>query len=150
MTKLAECQDITNDPLIKVEQLGRKAVIVNSSRSKHVRTRFDGCVVVGNLASDFIVTRKDLGDVIIELKGKDVEHATKQVEATAEYWRSNGHSTGVIAALIVATQYPKANTETRKAQERFAKTYKKPLHVVTKNFIGSLEGIFSFQGPLRE
>lgn len=146
---ISECQETTRDSFIKVEQYGRKAVIINDSRQVHIRTRFDGCVVTNTLASDYIITRPSFGDVIIELKGKDVQHATKQVEATAAYWKENGYASSIMAALIVANQYPRVNTEIRKAQERFAKIYKKPLHVVTKNFRGRMEEIFSFQGPYK-
>jgi hypothetical protein len=81
------------------------------------------------------------------LKGKDTEHAAKQIHATASYWQSNNYRIGKIAALIVSTQYPKANTAMRKAQEEFRKTYQGPLHVVTKNYEGKLEHLFSSNGP---
>jgi hypothetical protein len=94
-----------------------------------------------------VVARESYGDVIIELKGKDVDTAVKQVEATASHWRSQNYGTGKIAALIVSTQYPKANTAVRKAQEKFTKVFHGPLHVVTKNYEGCLEAVFSFKGP---
>jgi hypothetical protein len=133
--------------MIKVAQRGRKAVFKNENRASHTVIEVDGCVVKNALCSDYVVRRSDIGDLIVELKGKDVDHAVKQVEATAQLWRQNGYAKAGMAALVVATQYPKANTAVRRAQQLFAKTYRGPLHVVTKNFEGTLDAVFSFQGP---
>ena len=93
------------------------------------------------------MSRPGFGDVIVELKGTDVDHAVRQVEATAAHWSSNGYKVGRLGAIIVAKQYPKISTNVRKAQERFASTYRSPLHVVTKNYEGTLEMVLSFSGP---
>jgi len=142
-----DCCTTTRNSLIKVEEKGKKAVFVNDQNAIHIVVRVDGCVIRNSKAADYIVSRADLGQVVIELKGKDVEEAVKQVEATASYWITNGYSTGPIAALIVSTQFPKVSTSVRKAQERFRKAFRTPLHVVTKNYQGRLEAIFSAKGP---
>jgi len=101
----------------------------------------------GQKSADWIISRKAYGDAIIELKGKDVDHAVKQVLATAHHWCQNDYQEGKIAALIVSTQFPKTNTSVQRAQQEFTKIFKGPLHVVTKNYNGCLEAIFSFRGP---
>jgi hypothetical protein len=144
------CCTETRVSRIKVEQFGRKAVFINDQNTVHQSIQVDGCVIQNEKAADYVVSRAAFGDVIVELKGKDVEEAVKQVEATAKHWIANGYCTGKIAALIVSTQFPKANTSVRRAQERFAKAYKSPLHVVTKNYEGRMEAVFSFKGPHKE
>jgi hypothetical protein len=145
----AHCCTTTNDSRIKVEQRGRKAIFVNEGKLTYVRVEVDGCVIKNAKAADFIVSRSDIGDVIIELKGRDVAEAVKQVEATAKYWVDNKHCNKKIAALIVSTQFPKTSTAVLRAKDRFRKTYGTPLHVVTKNYEGSVEAIFSARGPHR-
>ena len=122
-------------------------MFVNLQRLPHLKVQVDGCILKNQLAADYVVSQGVIGDVIVELKGKDVEHAVKQVEATASHWQEQGYRVGRLAALIVSTQFPKANTQVRKAQENFAKKYKGPLHVVTKNYEGCLERVLSFNGP---
>lgn len=145
---LADCREITNVSKIKVEENQRKAVFLNDPRENYFRTKVDGCLVVHTLASDWVVSKPTVGDVVVELKGKDVNHAIKQIVSTLSYWKKEGLSNGKLAGLIVCTQYPKISTTVQKAQELIAKDYKAPLHVVTKNYEYKLENVLSFKGPL--
>ena len=85
------------------------------------------------MAADWVVSKCKVGDVIVELKGKDVEHATKQVVATAKLWKQKGLCQGKLAGLIVCSQYPKASTSVQKKQQAFASEFSGQLHVRTRN-----------------
>jgi hypothetical protein len=110
-------------------------------------TQVDGCLIVGATAADWIVTDPELGDVIVELKGKNVEYGARQILATAQYWRDSNYNLDRIAGLIVCVQYPRTSTTVQKAQQRFLREYRGPLHVVTKNYEFKLENVLSFRGP---
>lgn len=143
------CKTITTDSRITVFERGKAATFINDGRDEMVKTKFDGCVPINGVAADWIVSKQHLGDVIIELKGKNVEHGAKQIHATAQYWRSEGHVCGKIAGLLVCTRYPRASTSIQKSQQAFQKLFSGPLHVVTKNYEYQIENVLSFKGPHR-
>jgi hypothetical protein len=145
---IAHCQERTSVSKIKVEEHGRKATFLNLERASFIKTRVDGCVIRNAIAADWMVTKDKIGDVIVELKGKDVDHAVKQVHATAEFWQTKKLFVGQIAAIVVAAQYPKVNTAVQRSQNSFANRYKGPLHVVTKNYEYQFYRVLSFKGPL--
>jgi hypothetical protein len=107
----------------------------------------DGCVIKQALAADWMVTKLDEGDVIVELKGRNVEHGFKQVYATARYWRDNQLGGRQFAALIVCVQYPRVSTTIQKAKQAFAREFKGPLHVVSRNCEYEFRNVLSFKGP---
>lgn len=144
---ITECQEITYVSKVKVEETGRKAIFLNADGVAIVKTRVDGCVIINQLAADWVISQNSIGDIVVELKGKDVEHAAKQIHATADFWSQNGLRIGKIAALIVCKQYPKASTMIQRAQQAFAKRFGGPLHVVTKAYEFRMEHVLSFKGP---
>ena len=144
----ARCVETTDVSEIKVEELGKKAIFLNKERLPHRRIKMDGCVKKNETAADFVVVKPDVGTVIIELKGKHVEHAAEQVNATARFLRGIDHQPAKLAGLIVASTYPKANGTVQKQQQKFYREFKGPLHVVTKNYQFDFEKILSAAGPL--
>ncbi|MCW3640473.1 hypothetical protein [Burkholderia cenocepacia] len=100
------------------------------------------------LCADFVVSKVAVGDIVVELKGKDVAHGIDQVLATAQLYLNNDLlTTGKMAALIVAKSCPSFNSAVRKGKEEFAKRFKGPLHVVTKNDTFVFERVLDFKGP---
>ena len=91
--------------------------------------------------------KNSTGDVVIELKGKNVEHAVMQVFATAQYWTNNGFVSGKLAGLIVCKRYPRASPSIQRAQDKFSKSFRGPLHIVTKNYEFKFKNVLSFKGP---
>lgn len=96
-----------------------------------ILTQVDGCLPIEGLAADFVLTKQGAGDIVVELKGRDVEHGVNQVIATMTYWCKNGYRSGRLAGLIVARQYPQSTTSVQRAKERFNKLFRGPLHVLT-------------------
>jgi hypothetical protein len=145
-----KCQKKYRRTRILVEERSRKATFLNLQKETVVVTKVDGCVIVNGVAADWVVSRAGHGDVVIELKGKGVEHGVKQVYETALLWDREKMRVGKIAGLIVAREYPRFNTRVRRAQEVFAKTFGGPLHVVTKNYEFEMLNVLSFSGPHKE
>ncbi|MGO9484192.1 MAG: hypothetical protein ACLPX9_06375 [Rhodomicrobium sp.] len=142
---IADCQETVAHSRIKIEELGKKAIFINDERKEYVRTKVDGCVLVNTTAADWVLSKSNVGDVIVELKGADVAHAAEQVHATAHYWKDNSLCIGKLAGLIVCTQYPRgANTKIQKAQQAFSRKFKGPLHVFTGNREYLFESVLSF------
>ena len=128
----AECQNEKRDSRIAVEERGKKAVFVNGEKRKYLLTRVDGCVIKNATAADWILTAAKVGDVIVELKGRNVQHALEQIMATAKFWTDNGLRQGKIAALIVCSQHPQVTTKSQRAQNDFKRKYKGKLQIKCK------------------
>ena len=124
-----------------------KAVFLNDERAWFEVTQVDGCLCKNELAADYAVTKGMVGTIIIELKGSDVPHAVEQVLASAAFWREHQPRCTSVAGLIVSRQRPSYSTSVQKAQRKFMKAFKGPLHVVSSNREYLFEKVLSFKGP---
>lgn len=137
----------STDSKIKVAENGKQAIFINHERKVFYIVRVDGSLLKNQVASDFVVSKEDVGDVVIELKGMDVDHAVEQVLATAQHWSENGYRNGAIAGLIVCSRKPSFDTKVQRFALKFAKQFKAPLHVVARNDEYVIEKVLSFSGP---
>jgi hypothetical protein len=148
---LKEYTRTQTDSKIKVSENGRQAVFLNPERAVYFIVQVDGGLIKNTTASDYVVSKADqkgiLDDLVIELKGTDVNHALDQVMATANYWQQQGLRAGKIAALIVCARMPKFDTKVQRCASAFAKSFKGPLHVCPRNDEFVFENVFSFRGP---
>lgn len=144
----ARCVTVTSVSNIKVEENGRSAVVRNPENLEFEVVEVDGCVETDGRRADWVIER-DRASVVVELKGRGVEHGADQITATAHRWVTTEQRCDRIAGLIVARQYPKSSASIQRKQEHFAKTFQAPLHVVTKNTAYEFEFLFSFRGPHR-
>ena len=132
MCNVDVCQSINSSSRVKVEERRRKAVFNNDGRDEYILTRIDGCVVMNACAADWVVSRRGVGCIVIELKGSNVDRAVRQVTETTELWkRKSNIGNDKIAGVIVASGYPRCSTIVQRAQDKYAKAYKSPLHVVS-------------------
>ncbi|MBB6219990.1 hypothetical protein [Rhizobium leguminosarum] len=143
----ALCVETVTVSNVKVEEKGRKAIFRNPLNTAHDKIQMDGCVVRNSTAADWVVTKTEVGTIIVELKGKDVEHGAQQVEATARLLKQMEYPVVQLAALIVSTSYPKASSTIQKAQQRFFRNFGGPLHVVTRNDSFDFERVLRADGP---
>jgi hypothetical protein len=155
------CSKQTNYKRIVFEERGRKATFNNENQNVFVKTQVDGCLMVQQLSADWVLSKPNVGHVIIELKGKDVDHAVKQINATANHLKTHCRElckkkckkcwidTQFFAGLVVANQYPRITTSIQRMKDHFAKVYKAPLHVVNMNADYQFECVLSFKGPFK-
>jgi len=109
---------------VKVADPGtaRSAILLNPEKAQVRRIRIDRCLApVGDIAADFVVSNSKIVDVIVELKGKNVDHAVDQIESTLAFWRSHAeHQTGqLIGAWIMCSEYPRASSKVARYRESF-------------------------------
>lgn len=142
------CRTATRVSKVAVSENGRSAVFLNPNREHFFRTQIDGCCLKHQTACDWAVSKAGVGDVLIELKGGDVDRAIEQLKATVSKWRGCAYVQGKLAALIVASRYPRVDTKLQRAQNEFAQKFKIPLHLTTKNIEYKIERVFDFEGPL--
>lgn len=118
------CIDKIRHSKVKVHDpgTGMSAILLNGTKEKVRRIRMDKCLVpAGERAADFVVSLPKTVDVIIELKGGNVDHAITQVEATRTFWQTHAeYERGqTISAWIVCTQYPKGSLKIGRYRENF-------------------------------
>lgn len=118
------CIEKVRDSRVRVADPGtaRRAVLLNPDRAQVRRIRVDHCLApIGEVSADFVVSKPNLVDVIVELKGKNVDHAVKQIESTCAFWSGHAeYATGqLIGAWIVCSEYPRASTKVARYRESF-------------------------------
>jgi hypothetical protein len=119
-----QCIEVIRHPKVKIHDpgTGMSAILLNGKKEKVRRIRMDGCLApAGQRAADFVVSLPKTVDVIVELKGGDVDHAVTQVEATRTFWRSHTECEQgqTISAWIVCSQYPKGSLKIGRYRENF-------------------------------
>lgn len=127
------CQRSTKVANIKVEENKKWVIFLNPTKDTYLVTKHDGCIVKNMVACDWVVSKKECGDIFIELKGKDINHATVQILASADYWMTNKLTHGALAGIIVGTEYPRINTQIQRAMAVFAKKYRGLLYIHSHN-----------------
>lgn len=125
----------------------RHAIVNNEPRETYMTTRVDGCVIANSLAADWVIGKADVGQVIIELKGKDLSHGAKQVTATAEYMLSNGCRRGRLAGIVIGVQVPSIDSRLQRAKVEFSKRFGGPLHFVSRNMEFQFLRLLAADGP---
>jgi hypothetical protein len=119
-----QCIEIVRDSKVKVHDsgTGKSAVLLNPGRAQVRRIHMDKCFApVGATAADFVVSKPKIVDVIVELKGKNVDHAVEQVDSTWAFWSKHAEHVPnqQIGAWIVCSEYPRASLKAARYREKF-------------------------------
>jgi hypothetical protein len=98
-----ECIESCDATSVYVEEHGVGATFLNPRRKQIRKVHYDGCYssTSGILKADYIVGMPEVVDVIVELKGSDLKHASAQVGSTLEAWQLNPIRFPKIVCLIV-------------------------------------------------
>ena len=139
-----ECRRITRHRVIVFRERRSSATFRNPQALEFITSKIDGCLLKEVRACDWALSQANNGDVLIELKGRDVDHALEQISETAEFWWNSCYRNGRLAFLIVCRQYPGVDTRVQRAKQRFARLYRAPLHVNSRNREYDFEVVLSF------
>jgi len=125
-----ECITECDHKLLKLEAHGKSALFLNPQQANHRKYEVDGCLVKNSLAADCALEKTGTGLVIVEFKGRNVEHATKQLSASYTYFKQEQKYDGKIAALVVSTESPSGSATLNRLRDKFARQHQGcPLHV---------------------
>lgn len=118
------CIESVDHRKIRVDDPGtaRTSILLNPEKVWVRRIRMDACLApIGQVAADWVVSKTHVVDVIVELKGRNVDHAVDQIEATLNFW-GNHEEHGKdqpIGAWIICSEYPRASTKVARYRESF-------------------------------
>jgi hypothetical protein len=129
-----ECIESCDAASVHVEEKGVGATFLNPRRKQIRKIHYDGCYnkTPSDLKADYIVGMQEVVDVIIELKGSDLKHASAQVGSTLEAWKLNPIRFSKIVCLIVfgriegkrkkAGRTPRMNSLKESVEREFLRT----------------------------
>jgi hypothetical protein len=127
----------------------RHAVFLNPEKKRHIKRKMDGGYIQNSVAADWMLSKENIGDVFLELKGGDVVHAVEQVCATADFAFAHKLVNGSVAALILCTEHPGISTKIQRLMQKFVTKYKGPIHARNRGGEFVFEHVLSFNGPER-
>ena len=98
-----ECVESCDATSVYVVEHGVSATFLNPRRKPIRKIHYDDCYNKSPkvLKADYIVGMPEVVDVIVELKGSDLKHASAQVESTLEAWQLNPIRFPKIVCLII-------------------------------------------------
>jgi hypothetical protein len=121
---LGPCTTEKNDSKIRVEANTRKAIFHNSDRAEIKIVDVDCWLGTDvTLKADYIVSKPGVVDVVVELKGKDIHHAVRQIVATFTRWKDAPPFSSKIGGLIVFTRSPKRSAAIDDMKKRLLKDH---------------------------
>lgn len=140
----APFRETTKVSKVKVVENGKSAVFSNPQKKQFVITRVDGGVVENELSADYVVSQPEVGDLIVELKGKEVGRAVEQIVATAGLLNQCRRDAGSrkMAALIVCTRVPRQDSKSLRLQNAFQQKHRARLRIVASNIEHNFEALF--------
>lgn len=115
------CVERISHSRITVSEKGKTVTFINDDRNTYERVRVDNCLVTSGPRADWIVTEVGVSSVIIELKGKDVDHAVDQLFSTISNTECKPWLEKSIKMLIVCAKYPSFDTKVARAQVKARK-----------------------------
>lgn len=124
------CTITKTHSLVKVEQNRRAAVFKNPDHRTYKVTEVDGCLITQGMRADYLVQEEGGASVLIELKGKNVDHACEQLFASAKHSAVSSMITHGMGFLVICSKYPRFDTAVLKAKQRAAKEFRAGFHVV--------------------
>lgn len=146
----SKCSEETKVTKVKVEEKGKQAVFLNPQREKFTKTKVDGCLIESSTSCDWLVTKNNVGSVLVELKGCDVSHALEQVKQSFEKLKKKGLLEQKNAALIVCRNppsHPSFNSKLQRVKQELSKKYKAPLHIKAGNYEYEFEKVLLHKNP---
>lgn len=123
---------LRTDRMIVLEEKRAKVCLVNTQQHPVFQIKVDNGVIVDVARVDYALRRENVGDLLVELKGGDIEKACDQVASTIKRWKEKKYTVGRLSALVVSTRRPNVATEWQIKSKRILKE-----HGVVTKFVSS-------------
>ncbi len=131
---ITPCNSLTTNKIVTVSENRRKFTIDNSSALSINRVQVDGCYITSGLKCDYLFEIIDNNNIIkvfyVELKGKNIEHAIKQLTATVAHCKLI-HKDIKRECYIVASRVPKSSTSAQNLKKEFKRKHNIQLFIDT-------------------
>jgi hypothetical protein len=130
--RLNQCTQRINYSEIKLEEYGRIFILLNPERQEVLCVKIDQCLIRDGIRADWCIMVPNQPPVIIELKGRDIIHACRQIEITIETLINHYKFHQRFCAIIVCSQFPKVLTKFQIYQQRFTRRWGGRLRAISR------------------
>ena len=133
MTIPSECIEITKNKKIVFKENKSQIIFENQNSLKVEKIKVDGCAIKEGIKCDYMIkiAKLDL-EIYIELKGKDIDHALKQLETTIKKLSENYLKKTKIC-FIISTRCPSMTAKIQNFKKKFKKNYNARLTIKNLN-----------------
>ena len=131
---IEDCNSSNKNKIVSVSENKRTFRINNKSLFTINKVEVDGCYISEGRKCDFLfeIIEDEVKEVFyVELKGKHIEDAVEQLEATLKACLEL-HKTIPRSCYIVASRVPKASTSTQKYKKEFKRKNGVLLYIDTR------------------
>jgi hypothetical protein len=131
MKRFPNCEKIRTDLKISLSENQSKLVFSNPRRLEVCILQVDECAIQEGLRCDYALSVENLEEEFyIELKGRDVQHAFKQIESTIQSISSDTQQQPKIC-FVISTRCPISSPEIQIIRKKMKKKFNAEL--VVKN-----------------
>ena len=131
---IENCNSVNKNKIVSVSENRRTFRVNNKSLFTINKVEVDGCYISEGRKCDYLfeIINKELEQIFyVELKGKNIEHGIKQLEATINHCKSEHHSIPK-ECYIIASRVPKSSTSSQKLKKEFKRKNSIQLFIDTK------------------
>ena len=124
MKSFPKCEEYKTDRKIPLQENRCKITFLNPNQDKILVVNVDGCAIDDNetLRCDYALVPFEEIEIYVELKGRDVLHAVKQLESTISLLSDNPQTIKKLC-FVISTRVPRQTTSTQQLQSRFKKKF---------------------------
>lgn len=125
----SHCVESTKNPLIPLEQNGKKFLVKNSSRNTVHKVQVDGCAITAGKKCDWLVVDHRDIEYFVELKGASVLEGCQQLEVSIPQLSVDPKQGEKHAFVICARVSPKITTQLQLLKLKFKKQFNSTLTI---------------------
>jgi len=120
----AECTKEINNPIIPLEEKGKKMIFHNKNRKVIKKIQVDNCAIKEGKRCDWLVIDDKNYEHFVELKGSDVVHACEQLSISITKLSSAPTQAAKHSFIIESRVIPAITTTIQNLQRRFKDKFK--------------------------
>ena len=118
-----ECIENTKNPIIPLEEKGKKMIFHNKKRKAISKIKVDGCAIKVGIRCDWLVKNDQNYEHFVELKGVDITHACEQLEVSIKALSDNPAKNAKHSFIISSRVNPAINTIIQIKQRQFREKF---------------------------
>ncbi len=126
-----ECEEVSRNSIIVCKEQNSKIAFNNSSKKQISKIKVDGCQITEGVRCDYLITFSN-DEHFVELKGKDVSHAFKQLIRTINLLKNSSCTNRV--SYVISSRSPLTSPEIQVQRVKFRRKYMSELVVKNSNY----------------
>ena len=120
---MEECTEETNNPIIVLEEKGKKMTFINKERKVIRKIQVDDCAITEGKRCDWLVINDEHYEHFVELKGNDVVYACEQLSVSITRLSANPTKDAKHSFAIPSRVVPSINTTIQILKAQFKKKF---------------------------